>query len=138
MSHGEEVVWTFRRLRVTRHGVIVLRIEKRLDASGEHLVDVALVRHVEHEFVVRGVEHVVEGDRSLEETEVRADMAAMGGEFVNQRGAQLRGQSIKAVERKPADVSGIRDGRDVEAIPVPVLDIVHLKKFWVSNLVSQK
>ena len=45
-------------------------------ASREHLVRIALVRHVPHNLVVGGIEHVVEGHRELCHAQRRGEMAA--------------------------------------------------------------
>jgi len=83
------VVHAFRRLGVARHLVVAIRVCKRLLASGEHLVSVALMRHVEHEFVHRRVHHIMHSHCGLHHAEVRAHVSAMHAEFLNQRLAHL-------------------------------------------------
>ena len=53
-----------------------------LAASGENLVDVALVRDVEDELVLRRAEDAVQRDAQLDDAEVRPEMAADGCRIV--------------------------------------------------------
>ena len=48
--------------------------------AGQHLVNVALVGDIEYEVVLRRREHPVHGDAQLDNTEVRAEVAAGAGE----------------------------------------------------------
>jgi len=77
MADDEMVVCAFRRLGVARHVIVFFRIEVSVFPSGQHLVRIALVGHVEDDFVFRRVEHVMQGDGGLHHAEVRAEMAAV-------------------------------------------------------------
>ncbi len=68
---------------VLPHGV------EALAPAGEHLVDVALVAHVEDEFVLRRVENAVQRDGQFHDAEVRPEMAAGLGEDSDQFVAHL-------------------------------------------------
>jgi len=63
-------------------------------ATGEKLVDVALVGDVEDEFISRSREYAVERDSELNHAEVRADVAALArsdaDEFLADLGSELR------------------------------------------------
>jgi len=45
-------------------------------ASGQHFVDVPLVRHIKDQLVGGGGKNPVQGDGQLDDAEVRAEMAA--------------------------------------------------------------
>ena len=63
---------------------------KQLPPSGKGLVDVALVAHVEHQTVLRRVEHPVDGHRQLDRAEVRGQMPARFRHIFQQKFTQLR------------------------------------------------
>ncbi len=66
-----------------------------LAASGEELVDVGLVADVEDEMVLRRVEDVVHGERELDDSEVRAEMASGLREDRNQLLADFFGEDFE-------------------------------------------
>ena len=96
-------------------------IDECLHAPGEHLVRIALVGDVEHQFVGRGVEHIVQGYCSLHHAQIGAHMAAYGRQFVNQRRAHFRGKNIQPGRCHPADIS-----RRMDACKVLELHILYL------------
>lgn len=54
-------------------------------AAREHLVDVALVRNIEHKAVLGCVEDPVHGEGQLDDAKIRAQMAAGLAERFNER-----------------------------------------------------
>ena len=70
-------------------------------ASGEQLVDVALMPGVPDELVARRIEHPMQGDRELRRTEARADVAAGLLDRVHRVRADLAAElgELLAVER---------------------------------------
>lgn len=72
--------------------------EKTEGATGEHLVGVGLVADIEHEFVLRRVENVVEGHGGFHETEVRSDVAAVLAHTVQDGISGFGGHHLKGFE----------------------------------------
>jgi hypothetical protein len=60
--------------------------------SGEHLVDVSLVAHVEEQLILWGIEDRVQRQRQLDHAQIRPQVAAGFGERLNQEYANLLGQ----------------------------------------------
>lgn len=56
---------------------------------------IALVGHVEDDFVFRRVEHVMQGDGGLHHAEVRAEMAAVVAQPVQQCFAYFTAQQVE-------------------------------------------
>ena len=75
--------------------------------AGEHLVRIGLVTDVPHQPVVRRVEDIVQGDRELDGTEARGEMAAACGDALDQVVAQLGADLRRA--RFPAARAGRRE-----------------------------
>ena len=64
-------------------------------AAGEELVDVALVRDVEDEMVLGGVEDVVHGEGELDNAEIGADVASGFGYAADEALANLFGEALE-------------------------------------------
>ena len=79
VSHHKLVVFAFRRFGVARNLVVFRRVEECVLTPCEHFVGVALVAHVEHHLVNGRVEHIMQGDRRLHHTQVRAYVSAVVG-----------------------------------------------------------
>ena len=62
---------------------------KQLLAPGQGLVDVALMAHVEHQPVRRGVEHPVDGHGQLHHAQVGGQVSARPGDALDQEFPQL-------------------------------------------------
>ena len=73
----KDVVHALVRIRKTRDIAVLRFIDIRARAPREHLVRIALMRHVEDDFVPRRVKDRVECDRRLDDAEVRRDMSAV-------------------------------------------------------------
>ena len=104
MADREVVVLALLRIGVTRHLVVIRRIEERLAAARQHLVDIALVRDVVDDLVLRRVEYAVQGDRGLHHAQVRSDMSAVGAQFPQQRLADLVRQRMQLLRRETPEV----------------------------------
>ena len=100
MADDEMVVCAFRRLGVARHVVVFFRIEISLFPSGQHLVGIALVGHVEDNLVFRRVEHVMQGDGGFHHAEVRTEMAAVVAQAVQQCFAHFSAQQVEFFQRQ--------------------------------------
>jgi hypothetical protein len=88
----EGVKGTFPWVEEGRHPTLLAERAHPLSATGEQLVGVGLVAHVEDEIVLRGVEHPVEGDDQLHRAqrgpEVAADLATDGDDLLPELGAE--------------------------------------------------
>ena len=80
-------------------------------AAGQELVDVGLVAHVPDELVAGAVEDAVQGDRQLDDAEVRRQVAAVLGDGAHQ---QRRGFPRQAAPA-PAGVSAFSAAGVVDA-----------------------
>jgi len=72
-------------------------VEEAVLASGEHLVGIALVRDVEDDLVLRGIEHIVQGYGSLGEAQVRSHVASVMAYAVEHALADLIGYYAELV-----------------------------------------
>ncbi len=81
--------------------------------AGQHLVDVALVRHVQDQAVLGAVEDLVEGQSRFDDAEVRAEMAARVRERDDQRLADLLRERLQLL-----DVELLHVGRRVDLVQV--------------------
>jgi hypothetical protein len=66
---------------------------------------VALVTDIPNQLVIRGVEHIVQGNRKLDDTQASAKMAARATHAVEQIGAQLISQLRQLIFVELAQVS---------------------------------
>ena len=109
VAEHELVMLAFLRIRETGGFTGAGRIEIGLCAAGQHLMHVALMRHIEHDAVVGGVEDAVQGDGGLHQAEIGTDMAAMPVPVVEQRRTDLGAQVGKLVGSQGLDIIGSRD-----------------------------
>ena len=77
---------------------------KAVFATGEQLVDIALMAHVPDKLVFGGVENAVEGDSQLHHTKVRAEVTAVFGKDRDQLLADFFGELLQLVELQFLDV----------------------------------
>ena len=91
----EMVVLAFPWVRETGHRAEQLGPAERLGAPREHLVHVALVRHVEHDLVERRFEHDMQCHARLDQTKIGTDMAAVPLAVFDKRLTDLRAQGIE-------------------------------------------
>ena len=87
----DDVVHGLGALRVAGEAALLAQPAEVL-APGEQLVHVALVPGVEHDRVVRRVEDPVDGDRQLDDAEVRSEVTAGLRDLGDEEPADLRGQ----------------------------------------------
>lgn len=116
MADREEIIETFGRIGIAGDVIVMSGIYKGFDATGQHLVHVALVRHVEYDFVGRGVKYVVQGYCRLEEAQVGTDMAAMTAQLGDQRGPQVIGQRGQLGDCQTLDVCRRFDILDIHVV----------------------
>ena len=78
-------------------------------ASGDDLVDVRLVAGVPEDRVGRRVEHPVQGERELDRTEVRAEVAGVVGHGGDDEVADLAGQFVEFVVGEIAQIGRLAE-----------------------------
>jgi hypothetical protein len=79
-------------------------------ASGEHLVDIALVRDVENESILRSVENTVEGKREFDDSEIRPQMAAGLAERFDESLADFFREGGQSLQRQGFEIGGGGNG----------------------------
>src|SRR3712207_1821247 len=94
---------------VTREPAALAQPLEALDAAGEHLVHVGLVAGVEHDRLVRGLEHPVQGDGELDGAEVGTEVAAGAGDARDERVTDLRGQGRQLLGGQGPEVGGVAE-----------------------------
>ena len=104
MPDDECVMLAFRRFRIAGNFIVFRRIGKRFHASGQHLVDIALVRNVENDPVDRRVEDIVHGDCRLQNSEIRPDVPTVCAEFFQQNITQFAAKGVEFREGKLFDI----------------------------------
>jgi hypothetical protein len=110
-----DVMDRLRTARVARQAAALAQCGEVLPA-GQQLVDVRLVARVEHDRVAGRLEHPVDGDRQLDDTEVGAQVAAGPRDGLHEEVADLLGQRADLRMGQPAQVSRCGDaGEDSHA-----------------------
>ena len=79
---------------------------KQFPPSGEGLVYIALVSHIEHKPVPRCVEHPVDGNSQLDRAKIGCKMSACLLNVLQQKRAKLAAQRLDAFPRQRLDVCG--------------------------------
>ena len=87
-------------------------IEVGAVAAGEELVHVALVGHVEDEFILRRTKDAVQCDRELDHAEIGPDVAAVLGGDGDETFADLLGEQRELLWSEGLDVFWPADGRE--------------------------
>lgn len=106
VAYHKVVVLALGRLRIARHGVEGGGVGEGVAAAGEHLVDVALVRHVEDDAVGGRIEDVVQGHGGLDHSEVGAAVAAAGAQPGHEGLARLGTQPLELRQAQTFEVGG--------------------------------
>ena len=70
---------------------------------------VALVRGIEDEVVARGIEHAVQGDGRLHDTQIRTEMTAQLIDALDDGSAAFCGELVELVKRERIEVARTRD-----------------------------
>ncbi len=104
MADAKGVVLAFRpRGERCESGVLLDRV-KAVRAAGEDLVRIRLVTHVPDQAVLRGVEHIVQGDGQLDRAEPCREVAATGADRVDEKLPQLSAHLGELAQGQPAQV----------------------------------
>ena len=115
MRGAERVVFAFGALGEAGQAVAHPQRADAVAAAGEDLVGIGLMADVPDQAVPRRVEHVVQGDRELDDAEPGAEMAAGDRDRIDRLGAQLVRDLPKLALFEPAQVIGgvdlIQEGR---------------------------
>ena len=77
---------------VARQAALLLEVLEPLEPADQHLVDVGLVAGVEDEDVLRRAEDPVQRDGQLDDAEVGPEVAAGGGDLLDELGTDLLDQ----------------------------------------------
>ena len=75
MTGAKRVVFTFAALEKSRQAVLLTQRLETVSPPGEEFVRISLVANVPHNTIARRIKDGVEGDRQLDNTESRTDMA---------------------------------------------------------------
>jgi hypothetical protein len=81
--------------RVSGEAACVTEPVESGSTPGQDLVHVCLMADVPDETVTGGVEHPMEGDRQLDDTEIRGKVAAGLGDPVEDEGADLLAEELE-------------------------------------------
>ena len=106
MSDVEEVVRALLRVRVARHLVVFVLVDVCLHAPRQHLVRVALVRHIVDDLVRGRVKDRVQRDDRLDDAEVRAEVPAVHARAFEECAAHLLGECLALRCAVPLDIGG--------------------------------
>ena len=104
MSDNEEVMFAFRGFGVARHFIVCGSVHKCRLAPCEYFVCITLVGNVVDNLVCRRIEHIVQGNGSLYHTQIRAYMAAVLTQLLQQYAAHFFTQCFQFACRKPLHV----------------------------------
>jgi len=115
---SEDVVGTLAAAQEAAGPIRLLDATQRFEPAGQGLVAVALMAHVPHHAVVRGVEDVVERHGELHGAEASGEMAPDLGSEVDQRRAQLRGHERQYRCIEPPQVRRLADCREQSHSPL--------------------
>ena len=102
----EEVMRTFLGIRIARHLIVFVLVDICLHAPCQHLVRVALVRHVVDDLVRGRVKDRVQGDDRLDDAEVRAEVSAVYARALKKCVAHLLGECLALCRAVPLDIGG--------------------------------
>ena len=76
MARNEGIVYTFVRVRKAGNTVQLAQFAKLFPASGQQFVGIALVSHIEHDFIPGCFQHPVQRNRQFYRAQVRSKMSA--------------------------------------------------------------
>ena len=89
MAGLDPVVLALAARRIARQAVLLAQRVEVVAATRQHLVHIGLMAGVEDDRIVRRVEHPVQRERQLDDTEVGAEMSAGCSDLVDQEFADL-------------------------------------------------
>ncbi len=98
MGGAEAVVFALGPLGESGETAALAKGADAVAATGEDLVRIGLVADVPDELVLRRVEHMVQGDRQLDDAEAGAEMAAGDRHRADRFGAQLRSHLLEVLD----------------------------------------
>jgi len=106
MPDVEEVMRTFLGIRIARHLVVFVLVDVCLHAPRQHLVRVALVRHVVDNLVRGRVKDRMQRDDRLDDAEVRAEVSAVHARTFEECVAHFLGERLALRWAVPLDIGG--------------------------------
>ena len=115
VTHREMIVLALMLAGVSGNVVVPGFVKERVISACEHFVAVGLVRYVEHQLVLRGVENVMERDHRLHHAKVRAAVTAVYAQLLYKRGAHFLRELLHLIR---AELLYVRRGIDFLKIHV--------------------
>jgi hypothetical protein len=109
MAGSEVIVLRLRAPQELRHPAVATDRRERLAATGQHLVRIPLVPHVEYELVAGRIEDVVQRGQQLDGAQARRQVAARLGDGGDDLLAQLAGHLRHLLPAQPAEILRRRD-----------------------------
>ena len=106
VSDSKEIMLAFRRLRISRNIIEMLFVKESVLSACQHLVAVALMRYIIYDLINRGIENIVECDRSFYHAQVRSAVAAVNAELVDKRFSHVLRKHCKLAVIKLFHISG--------------------------------
>ena len=105
MTYLEAVILRrFGRTAVARYLGHARAVDESVSTSRKHLVRIYLVRHIEHNLVFRHIEYIVQCNRSLNKSEIRAHVSAYHTVTFEYASAYLGGKKSQFFCRQVLDV----------------------------------
>ena len=92
MTHAEGIVLTLCSTGKRGQTPALTHAEHFVPTPRQYFVGIGLVSHIPDQFVPGGIEHVVDSDRELDDTETGAQVATGLTDAIEQKQAQLIGQ----------------------------------------------
>ncbi len=110
MSGAERIIFAFRTLGETGKPAALTQGADAVAPAGQNLVRIALVAHVEHQPVIRRVEHIVDRRRQLDNAKARPQMPARHRNRVDHFRPQFIGELAQLALFKLAQIGWVIDG----------------------------
>src|SRR5689334_4654956 len=95
MSRAEAVIFAFRALGEPGQPAACAQSADAVPSARQNLVRVGLMADVPYEFVIRGVEDVMQRYRQLDDAEAGAQMTSRHRDGINGLGSQFIGNLLK-------------------------------------------
>ena len=108
VADAESVVFALAARRKRREPGVLFDGVQLLAAPGQYLVRVGLMPHIPDQTVVRGVEYIMQRNGQFNGAQSGGEMAAAGGDAMNQKLAQFLGQFREFGCRQLAQVRRVR------------------------------
>ena len=105
VAGNKRVAVAFGRVGKAGDAVFLAQLSKPGAAAGQQLVGIALVAHIEHNFILRQAQCPVQRDRQLHHAQVGGKMSAGGGNALDQEAADLVAQDGQFLRKQLFDIT---------------------------------